>query len=104
MDVIQKWDLEKWNPQDGMEIMALSKNKLWVNLRSEDDVEKILLGGPWFFRCQGLFMKKWMPDFDPLSQNMDLIPIWLRMPGLSILFCMRKFWQELPMILGSWLL
>lgn len=58
LDMIRKWDMEKWRSQAGMEIIALPKSFFWVKLRSSEDVEKILSGGLWFYGRRGLFLKK----------------------------------------------
>lgn len=47
-----------------------------------EDYQKALTGGPWFWGSAGLFLTPWFPDFDPSTAVITKIPIWVRLPNL----------------------
>lgn len=49
---------------------------------SNEDYQKALMGGPWFWGAAGLFFTPWFPDFDPSTTVITKLPIWVRLPNL----------------------
>jgi hypothetical protein len=47
-----------------------------------EDYQKALTGGPWFWGSAGLFLTPWFSDFDPSTAVITKIPIWVRLPNL----------------------
>ena len=47
-----------------------------------EDYQKALMGGPWFWGSTGLFLTPWFPDFDPSTAVITKLPIWVRLPNL----------------------
>lgn len=48
----------------------------------DEDYQKYLTEGPWFWDSVGLFLTPWFPDFDPSSATITKLPIWVRLPNL----------------------
>jgi len=48
----------------------------------DDDYQKALTEGPWFWDSAGLFLTPWFPDFDPSTATITKLPIWVRLPNL----------------------
>lgn len=48
----------------------------------EEDYQKSLTAGPWFWGSAGLFLTPWFPDFDPATTVITKLPIWVRLPNL----------------------
>ncbi|XP_028554372.1 uncharacterized protein LOC114580578 [Dendrobium catenatum] len=63
----------------------------WIlcSFRTEEAVEEILNGGPWFIGGHIVGMDRWTPTFDPYSFKGVTTPIWIRFPCFP-LYC----WDE----------
>ena len=46
----------------------------------------IFQNGPYLMGPQGLYLNKWTPDFDPSQGVPSAVPVWVRLPHLS-LYC-----------------
>ena len=51
----------------------------------------------------GLFLKRWMPLFDPRIKRYDSIPIWVKLPNLPFEFWSVEFFRMLGNTLGTFL-
>ena len=47
-----------------------------------EDYQKALTSGPWFWGKAGLFLTRWFPDFDPSMAVITKLPIWVKLPNL----------------------
>lgn len=48
-----------------------------------EDYQKALTGGSWFWGSAGLFLTPWFPDYDSSTTVITNLPIWVRPPNLS---------------------
>eukprot|EP00253_Pinus_taeda_P026670 PITA_26670 len=51
---------------------------------SKDDKDLIFQNGPYFMGPQGLYLNKWTPDFDPATDVLTAILVWVRLPNLQV--------------------
>ena len=49
-----------------------------------EDRDLIFQNGPYFMGPQGLYLNKWTPDFDPSQDVPSTVPIWVRLPFLTL--------------------
>ena len=47
-----------------------------------EDRDFIFRNGPYFMGPQGIYLKKWTPDFYPTKDILSAVPIWVRLPHL----------------------
>jgi hypothetical protein len=75
--------------------------KCWMawTFRSTMDTQKILTGN-WSFGAQSLFLKKRFVDFDATSKRVDISPVWVRIPGLPLIFWSEEVFREIRNTIG----
>ena len=78
-------DLSKWihsNWTNNCQVMLCSKGFFITVFAFDEDYQKALKEGPWFWGSAGLFLTPWFPDFDPSTTIITKLPIWVRLPNL----------------------
>jgi len=78
-------DLYQWihsNWTNNCKVFFCSKGFFIVVIAFNEDYQKALKGGPWFWGSAGLFLSPWFPDFDPSTAVISKLPIWVRLPNL----------------------
>lgn len=78
-------DLYQWihsNWTNNCKVLLCSKGFFITVFVFEEDYQKALKEGPWFWGSAGLFLTPWFPDFDPSSAIITKLPIWVRLPNL----------------------
>lgn len=53
-----------------------------------EDQENIFQGGPYFINSAGLFMKPWVPRFDPKKEYFSYLPVWIILYSLP-----HEYWD-----------
>ena len=53
---------------------------------SKEDRDLIFHNGPYFMGPQGLYLNRWMLEFDPTVDVPKDVPIWVHLPNISIHF------------------
>lgn len=77
---LYQWIHTNWTKK--CEIHLCSKGFFIVVFDRNEDYQKALTGGPWFWGSAGLFLTPWFPDFDPSTDVITKTPIWVRLPNL----------------------
>ena len=72
-------------------------------LAFNEDYQKALTGGPWFWGLAGLFLTPWFPDFDPSTAVITKLPIWVRLPNLPAHLWHFAVFQGIGNTLGRFL-
>lgn len=70
-------------------VMVMAKGFFYFVFTCEKYILSILVGGPWMFGRSSLSLKKWELGFSPLDWALDMAPIWVRLPSLTL-----EFWDE----------
>lgn len=52
----------------------------YLNVESRDT----MLNEIQFFDCKPLIIKKWHPNMDMKKEELQIVPIWLQVPGLDL--------------------
>lgn len=71
-------DLYQWihsNWTNNCKVMLCSKGFFIVVFAFEEDYQKALTAGPWFWGTADLFLTPWFPDFDPATAIITKLPI-----------------------------
>lgn len=74
-----------------------------VIFRVEEEREKALTEGPWFWGSAGLFVTPWFLEFDPNSMVVSRMPVWVRLHNLPIHFWHFKTLSAIGNTLGKML-
>ncbi|KAL6141867.1 hypothetical protein ACLB2K_060153 [Fragaria x ananassa] len=88
-DFILKGLRRKWQTKGGWQLIDLPNDYFIVKFNLEDDMNDVLCGGPWIIAGQILTVRKWSPDFDPTTDVIGKMALWVRICGLPV-----KFFKE----------
>lgn len=83
-DALYQWIHTTWTTN--CRIHLCSKGFFIVVFRVEEEREKALTEGPWFWGSAGLFVTPWFPEFDPNTMVVSRMPVWVRLHNLPMHF------------------
>lgn len=73
-----------WACKGVINIIDLSNDYYIVAFSHEDDKKAAMENGSWFINDHYLTMKDWRPNFQPESDSIDEVAVWMRISGLPI--------------------
>ena len=68
-----------WRPTGRMDCVDLGSGFFLVRFFSKEDLEAVLMRGPWFIGDHFLSIRPWEPFFKPSTANVSLIAVWVRL-------------------------
>ncbi|XP_077239888.1 uncharacterized protein LOC143880791 [Tasmannia lanceolata] len=90
LEYIQEKILLIWNPRGDLSIKFWGNDFLLFTFQREDDLFNALTRGPYYiFQTQILVLQRWNPEFNPFSDKIHKIPIWVWFPKLPV-----YLWEE----------
>ncbi|KAM1032357.1 hypothetical protein ACFX2C_036031 [Malus domestica] len=76
---------QRWSMLQGrFSLIDLENNFFIVKFALESDMKNILCGGPWIIAGLYVVMQKWRAGFDPHSESINRMAVWVRIVGLHI--------------------
>ncbi|XP_058758250.1 uncharacterized protein LOC131631474 [Vicia villosa] len=75
---------QMWVRRGVINIIELSNDYYLVAFSHEDDKKAAMANGPWFIYDHYLTVKDWKPNFQPESDTIDEVAVWVRITGLPI--------------------
>ncbi|KAF3972461.1 hypothetical protein CMV_004032 [Castanea mollissima] len=75
---------QRWRPSAKMDCVDLGYGFFLVKFFSKEDLDAVLMKGPWFIGDHFLSIRPWEPFFKPLMANVSLIAVWIRLCELPI--------------------
>ncbi|XP_058725763.1 uncharacterized protein LOC131597062 [Vicia villosa] len=75
---------QMWVRKGVISIIDLSNDYFLVAFSHEDDKKAAMANGPWFIYDHYLAVKDWKPNFQPDSDTIDEVAVWVRVVGLPI--------------------
>ncbi|XP_058727196.1 uncharacterized protein LOC131598631 [Vicia villosa] len=75
---------QMWVRKGVISIIDLSNDYYLVAFSHEDDKKAALGNGPWFIYDHYLTVKDWRPNFQPNTDSIDEVAVWVRIYGLPI--------------------
>ena len=100
-DALYQWIHTVWTKN--CQIHLCSKGFFIVTFRAEEEKEKILNEGPWFWGSAGIFITPWFPEFDANTMVVSRMPVWVRLHNLLIHFWHYKALLAIGNTLGRML-
>ncbi len=94
----RSYDLHNWihsNWTTSCQVLLCSKGFFVVHFESQDDYQKILVQGPWFWGRAGLFITPWFPEFDVDNMVVTKMPVWVRLPNLPLPFWHHEVLEDI---------
>nr|KYP70390.1 hypothetical protein KK1_009606 [Cajanus cajan] len=75
-----------WKVQGGLELLDVSHGYFMVKFDLEADRERVMHGGPWMLFDHYLIVRPWSPEFVASATKVDSTLVWVRFPGLGVMF------------------
>nr|KYP73208.1 hypothetical protein KK1_005823 [Cajanus cajan] len=75
-----------WKVQGGLELLDVSYGYFMVKFDLEADRDRVMHGGPWMLFDHYLIVRPWSPEFVASATKVDSTPVWVRFPGLGVMF------------------
>jgi len=100
-------DLHNWihtNWTTSCQVLLCSKGFFVVQFESQEDYQKILMQGPWFWGRAGLFITPWFPEFDADNMVVTKMPVWVRLPNLPLPFWHHEVLEDIGNRLGKFII
>ncbi|XP_020680856.1 uncharacterized protein LOC110098377 [Dendrobium catenatum] len=80
----------QWQKFGKFHLTILGSDWVLCSFFSEETMENVFSGGPWFVNGHIIGLDKWNSDFNPNSLKGLSSPIWIRMPNLPL-----YYWDEI---------
>ncbi|XP_020218786.1 uncharacterized protein LOC109802009 [Cajanus cajan] len=75
-----------WKLQGGFELIDISQGYFMVKFDLVADREKVMQGWPWMLFDHYLIVRPWSPEFMAADAKVDSTLVWVRFPGLRMVF------------------
>ncbi|KAL4340266.1 hypothetical protein GQ457_08G027370 [Hibiscus cannabinus] len=90
-----------WSPSGEMALVDLDNGYYLVRFAKADDVNKVLLGGPWLIYGNYLTVQPWSRNFPTEKEHPDHIVVWARLPGLSYRYYTKSMFHFIANAIGK---
>lgn len=90
-----------WKPAGCFDIVDVDNGFYMVKFDMEVDREKALSGGPWMIYDHYLAVSRWTPDFVSPNAKVDRTTVWIRFPGLNLVYYDESFLLALASAVGK---
>lgn len=89
-----------WRLQGGFEIMDNDNGFYMVKFDQEADKEKVITGGPMLIFDHCLAVSHWSPEFASPDAKVDRTVVWVRFPGLNLVYYDESFLLAMASAIG----
>jgi hypothetical protein len=90
-----------WKLQGGFDMMDVDQGFHMVKCNLLADREKIMSEGPWMVFDHYLAVAQWSPEFAAPTTQVEKTLVWIRFPGLNLLFYDESFLLALASTVGT---
>ncbi|GKV07787.1 hypothetical protein SLEP1_g19508 [Rubroshorea leprosula] len=73
----------QWKPTGKWDFIDLGNDFFLVRLQVQEDLNRVIFGGPWFVGPYYLTIRRSEPNFDPTMTTFSTTVVWARLPHLS---------------------
>ena len=72
-----KWINGVWNTKGHYDLQLGSKGFFTIILFNQENRDRVMEVGPYFFFSAGLFLRPWKERFNPETEDMMVAPVWI---------------------------
>lgn len=90
-----------WKPAGCFDILDVDNGFFMVKFDMEADREKALSDGPWMLYDHYLAVTRWTPEFVSPNAKIDRTTVWIRFPGLNLVYYDESFLLALASAVGK---
>lgn len=93
--------LEKaWRTKD-VEIIPMADGFILFKFPTYDHGNQVLDEGPWFVYGRPLILRRWTTNITMCRQELDTIPIWVRLPNFNLYFRTNSALSKITSVIGN---
>lgn len=101
LQVVSRKLREIWKPVGAMNVMDLPRQFFMIRFDLEEEYMKALTGGPWKAFGSYLMAQAWSPEFDPLKDEIETTPVWVRLANIPVNFYHKSILMGIAKGLGK---
>ncbi|KAL4366343.1 hypothetical protein GQ457_05G016040 [Hibiscus cannabinus] len=90
-----------WNLCGEVVMIDLDNGYYLIRFAFEEDVEKVLMEGPWLIYGNYLTVQPWSRDFLTDKNHPDKIVVWVRLPGLPYRYYTKSMFRCIAGVIGQ---
>ncbi|KAL4278157.1 hypothetical protein GQ457_03G033120 [Hibiscus cannabinus] len=90
-----------WTPSGEMALVDLDNGYYLVCFAKADDVNRVLLGGPWLIYGNYLTVQPWSRNFSTEKEHPDHIVVWARLSGLPYRYYTKSMFRFIANAIGK---
>lgn len=84
-----------------LEVIPMADGFMLFKFHSYDSGQRILDEGPWFVYGRPLILRRWAADISMCRDNLQSIPVWVRLPNLNFCFRTTSALSKIATVLGN---
>ncbi|KAK9999329.1 hypothetical protein SO802_018932 [Lithocarpus litseifolius] len=93
--------LSLWKPTGRLDMVDLGRDFYLLRFAVRDDLEMVLMKGPWFISEQFLSIRRWEANFKPSEAQVSSVAVWVRLNELPIEYYDGEVLREIGNALGK---
>ena len=78
-----RWIQGTWKLKGHYDLQLGAKGLFTIISFNQEDQDRVLEGGPYFFFSAGLFLRPWRERFNLESEDLTVALVWIRLVGFS---------------------
>ncbi|WOK92380.1 hypothetical protein Cni_G01071 [Canna indica] len=90
-----------WKIKGSCKVIDLASDFFAFKFNDENDYWSVYSGGPWFLRGQVLSLVQWKKNFQPMKEEVSVVPVWIQMPSLLLEFMSQDILLQLAAVIGK---
>ncbi|WOL00771.1 hypothetical protein Cni_G09484 [Canna indica] len=90
-----------WRTKFSLHVIDPASSFFCFKFTSNEDLNHVLTNGPWFLNGQVLLTVPWKPNFQPLLEKIESIPVWIQFPSLLVEYLHRDILFKLAEAVGQ---
>ncbi|XP_028799751.1 uncharacterized protein LOC114755052 [Neltuma alba] len=92
---------QMWGKAGNVELNVIGNGYMSATFQDWDDYHFALEGGPWIIQNHYLTIQTWKRNFNPWTEKIKRIAVWVRLPGLPRDYYDKKFFYHLGNKIGK---
>ncbi|WOK98607.1 hypothetical protein Cni_G07319 [Canna indica] len=90
-----------WKIKCSVHIIDLASGFFCFKFASNEEMNSVLTGGPWFLGGQALLLIPWRRNFQPMFERIDSIPVWVQFSRLPNEYIQKEVLLQMASTLGK---
>ncbi|XP_074287666.1 uncharacterized protein At4g02000-like [Silene latifolia] len=91
----------KWSIKGKLTLTDLGCSYYVARFTAREDLEHVLLQGPWMIDDHYLTIRKWAPNFVPSEDKIRRLTTWVRIPNLPVEYFNKEFLSKIGDKIGN---